>query len=486
MSQALHFINNYLKLDERFYQLNQPTPAIKPSLLLWNNELATQLKISDQQSKDKTRLAELFSGSSVTDELSPLSLAYAGHQFGHFNPQLGDGRAHLLGQLEDKDGITQDVQLKGSGRSRFSRSGDGRCALKPALREYIMGESMHALGINTTRCLSVVATGETVYREPMQPGAVVTRIATSHLRVGSFQYLAAQGDYEAVKTLADFAITQLYPEIDLSSNSVYIDFFEAVIQRQINLIVDWMRVGFIHGVMNTDNCAISGQTIDYGPCAMMGIYHPETVFSSIDQQGRYAFNKQAEIVQWNMTRLAECLIPLINDDEEKAIASLQTSLEKIGKSFNHSYTQMMANKLGIIAYNNDDRTLISDLLNLLKEHELDYTNSFIKLTKMVEGKSEQTLIEALLPWQQKWQQRLAQQNINNEALALMQQNNPLVIARNHHMEAVLQSCQDSGSMTEAEKFLEALKSPYQLTKNSEFYQSEAVDKDKFYQTFCGT
>ncbi len=319
--------------------------------------------------------ANTFSGNEK-QAIPAVALGYSGHQFGHFSPRLGDGRAHLLGAITDNENQLWDIQLKGSGATPYSRGGDGRCALGPAIREYVMSEAMHALGIKTTRCLAVVGSGETVYRNPPQAGAIVTRLATSHIRVGSFQYLATQGDVEGLKNLADLAIERHYPEITDTGPQRYLAFLGAVIKNQVKLVVSWMRVGFIHGVMNTDNTLVSGETIDYGPCAMMNNFDFDTVFSSIDKQGRYAFGNQPNMANWNCARLAESLIPLINDDDEQAVTLMTPYINSFAEQFNIEFTAMWEQKLGLNESSSSDGELIAELLTLLKDNQLDYTNTF--------------------------------------------------------------------------------------------------------------
>ncbi len=314
---------------------------------MWNSSLAEQLMIPNELKHDSVALAQAFSGNSIMPGSEPIATVYAGHQFGSFVPQLGDGRAHLLGEVLDQFGQRWDIQLKGSGRTSFSRGGDGRCALGPAVREFIMSEAMKALGIPTTRCLAVVTTGETVFRETTLPGAVVTRVASSHLRIGTFQFFAARGDHQALKTLCNYTIERHYPELQEEGQNQYVSFINKVIERQIQLVVEWMRVGFIHGVMNTDNTSLSGETIDYGPCAMMGIYDPQTVYSSIDTMGRYAFGNQPDILQWNIARFAECLLPLINADRNKAVDQVGPVIAEFPDRFEKEYMKMMGKKLGL-------------------------------------------------------------------------------------------------------------------------------------------
>ena len=325
---CMRFDNSYAALPKQFYQRIVPSPVPKPRLFLFNAALARELGLDDELARDRDALARVFGGNELLPGSEPVALAYAGHQFGQFVPQLGDGRAHLLGEVLDARGRRRDLQLKGSGRTAYSRGGDGRCALGPAIREFVMSEALHALGVPTTRCLAVVTTGESVFRDHRLPGAVVTRVARSHLRVGTFEYFAARQDHDALRTLCDHAIGRHFPELadEPSAEERYLALLDRVIDRQVRLVVEWMRIGFIHGVMNTDNTAISGETIDYGPCAMMSAYDPGTVFSSIDHGGRYAFGNQPMIVAWNLSRLAHCLVPLVADEADDAVDRLNPKL----------------------------------------------------------------------------------------------------------------------------------------------------------------
>lgn len=485
--------NHYHQLGKSFYQQVLPTPVAKPELLLWNEKLADSLAISFSVQQDNELLAQYFSGNKLLEGSQPISQAYSGHQFGHFNPQLGDGRAHLLGELIDDAGQVKDIQLKGSGTSHFSRRGDGRCALGPALREFIMSEAMFALGVPTTRCLAVVATGETVYRERALPGAVVTRVASSHIRVGTFQYFAARKDYKSMKALMDFACQRHFPEvtiIDAGTSeqdicSQVLSFFQAVSAKQIPLVLAWMRVGFIHGVMNTDNTAISGETIDFGPCAMMNDYHRDTVFSSIDKNARYAFGEQMTMMQWNMTRLAETLLPLLSEDQDEAVAKIEPLLTTFHQNLMRSYFIMMANKIGIEELIENDDDLITDLVEVLEAEKLDYTQTFAKLTDaVINNENHHELKASLGHWFEQWQQRIL---LDKEAaFQLMSKNNPLVIPRNHHVERILATSQETDDLTALHDFLAVLQQPYaQLTKTVDF-QDAPKDGDENYHTFCGT
>ncbi|MCG7870611.1 MAG: YdiU family protein [Candidatus Thiodiazotropha weberae] len=479
--------NSYTELGGAFYQSIPPEPVREPKLFLWNSPLAETLQLERILESDGSSLAQVFSGNRLLPGANPIALAYAGHQFGHFVAQLGDGRAHLLGELTDCCGELKEIQLKGSGPTPYSRSGDGRYALGPAIREFIMGEALHAMGIPTTRSLAVITTGETVYRETPNQGAVLTRIAASHLRVGSFEYFAAKKNHQALKQLSDFAIGRHYPELQSEGEARFALLLEQVIRRQVDLVVEWLRVGFIHGVMNTDNTTISGETIDYGPCAMMGVYSPDTVFSSIDRAGRYAFGNQAAITQWNMARFAETLLPLIHPEEKRAVEIASHKLEEFGDLFNHRYLRMMARKIGITQAAPSDAKLISELLQRLQQKRLDYTESFDRLTRSLTSPAlAQQLSRDLGDWYQQWQARLSADGELEQAQPIMRQMNPLVIPRNQQMEQVIQISTQQGDASAAEQFLEVLRSPYSLTDNTALYQQTTPDADLGYRTFCGT
>jgi uncharacterized protein YdiU (UPF0061 family) len=484
----MNFSNSYAHLDEVFYEKTRPTPVQDPHLFLWNPSLAEELMISDELKHDPVAQAQAFSGNQLIPGSEPIATAYAGHQFGHFVPQLGDGRAHLLGEVLDQSGKGWDIQLKGSGRTSFSRGGDGRCALGPAVREFIMSEAMKALGVPTTRSLAVVTTGETVFREMPLIGAVVTRVASSHLRIGTFQFFAARGDQQALKTLYNYTIERHYPELQEEGENRYLQFLDKVIERQIHLVVDWMRVGFIHGVMNTDNTSLSGETIDYGPCAMMGIYDPRTVYSSIDTMGRYAFGNQPEILQWNIARFAECLLPLINGDSNKAVDQVGSVIAEFPGRFEKEYMKMMGKKLGLTSFKQEDKKLIVSVLNRLMDRRLDYTITFDLLTRSLTSEAAASqLNNELGECFDLWKKRLnGQHSVSQEVQDLMRKHNPVVIPRNHHVEEVIQECEQTGSTGLAEQFLKVLRSPYKELAQTSGYQDPPSDGDKDYQTFCGT
>ncbi len=480
--------NSYLSLGDDFYQKIKPSPVCNPKIFLWNSRLANELNIEQQLQLKDNELADFLSGNTLIEGSDPIALVYAGHQFGGFSHQLGDGRAHLLGEITDKNGQLKDIQLKGSGPTQFSRNGDGRYALGPAIREFIMSEAMVALGVPTTTSLAVTTTGDTVYRESIEPGAIVTRIASSHLRVGTFEYFVARKNTAAIEKLTDFAIQKHYPELKDTGSERFILFLQQVVTQQIKLTVEWMRVGFIHGVMNTDNCTISGETIDYGPCAMMGVYNPSTVFSSIDRDSRYAFGNQANIVQWNMARLAETLLPLIDADADVAMQKVMVVIDGFADQFHCAYNKMLAHKLGITDYKEADKELFTELLTLMESHNMDYTISFNHLTQRINDTANNADIDALLKtWLPKWYSRLgAQDNASTVTYELMRRSNPVVIPRNHHMENTIQACLTMNNSKPAEDFIKVLASPYEPVQHTENYQDASPDSDKYHQTFCGT
>ncbi|MBH0026170.1 YdiU family protein [Pseudoalteromonas sp. SWN29] len=469
----MKLVPRYTDITENFAIEDFPASVASPQLLLWNESLAKEFNINVAADLR----ASTFSGNEK-QAIPAVALGYSGHQFGHFSPRLGDGRAHLLGAINDDKNQLWDIQLKGSGATPYSRGGDGRCALGPAIREYVMSEAMHALGVKTTRCLAVVGSGETVYRNPPQAGAIVTRLATSHIRVGSFQYLATQGDVEGLKNLADLAIERHYPEITDTGPQRYLAFLGAVIKSQVELVVSWMRVGFIHGVMNTDNTLVSGETIDYGPCAMMNNFDFDTVFSSIDKQGRYAFGNQPNIANWNCARLAESLIPLISDDDEQAVSLMTPYINSFAEQFNAEFTAMWEKKMGLRAKNASGSELIAELLTLLKDNQLDYTNTFDVLTESLKG--ETVVPESLIEWRAKWVNLT-----DNNSYEVMRAANPRVIPRNHMIEKIIAEYNAAGSSELLKRFMKIVGNPYSDDeKLSEFQAAPINDND--YQTFCGT
>jgi uncharacterized protein YdiU (UPF0061 family) len=483
MSVTIPFDNSYARLPERFFNRLEPTPVAAPRLVRVNTVLARQLGIDPDALASPEGVA-ILAGNHVPTGAEPMALAYAGHQFGHFVPQLGDGRANLLGEVVGRDGIRRDIQLKGSGRTSFSRGGDGRAALGPVLREYIISEAMAALGIPTTRSLAAVVTGEPVRRETILPGAILTRVAASHIRVGTFQYLAAKDDPAGVQLLADHAIARHYPDAAKADNP-YLAFLEAVIARQADLVARWLLAGFIHGVMNTDNCSISGETIDYGPCAFMDAYDPGTVFSSIDHHGRYAYGNQPRIVLWNMTRLAESLLPLLGDSDDAA----KTALAGFAPAFEHAYFGGLRRKIGLHAEREGDNDLTRDLLKLMAEDGADFTLTFRRLCDAAETPEGDAAVGELFKnagayesWAQRWRVRLEGET---EPAMAMRAVNPLFIPRNHLVEAALTAAERSDFQL-FEDLLAVVSRPYHDDAGSTRYAMPPSEEERVRQTFCGT
>ena len=483
MTIGWHFDNTYSKLSNTFKEDIKPTPVHDPELVILNEQLAADLNLDFSKTKDKD-LSFLFSGNSLPDGSNTIAQAYAGHQFGHFT-MLGDGRAVLLGEHLSNKNIRFDIQFKGSGRTSFSRGGDGRAALGPMLREYIISEAINALNIPTTRSLAVVKTGEKVVRENLLEGAILTRVASSHIRVGTFQYIAARQNIEDLKTLVDYTTERHYPQIK-SSKTKALDLLNLVMEKQCQLVVDWMRVGFIHGVMNTDNMTISGETIDYGPCAFMDQYHPKTVFSSIDKLGRYAYSNQPPITKWNLTRFAECLIPLIDKNEDTAIKIATDVIDNFQNIYEKKWLNMMRDKLGLFGEDTKDQVLILDLLTWMHQNKADYTNTFCFLMNK-EIKNESIYKnENFLIWKKRWEERLKiNNNTPEKCLKLMRTVNPLVIPRNHKVEEALDAA-NNNDLTLLKKITTVLEKPYENQKDIVDYQSPSLLGDKKYQTFCGT
>jgi len=553
------FDNSYLSLPDILYSRQQPTPVKAPRLLLFNKKLAEELGLFYQDERDEI-LALYFSGNQIPEGAMPIAQAYGGHQFGHFNI-LGDGRALLLGEhVTPSKGERYDVQWKGAGRTAYSRNGDGRAAVGPMLREYIISEAMYHLGIPTTRSLAVVATGEDIIRETPLPGAVLTRIASSHIRIGTFEFLRHKGDLSALKALMDYTLARHFPEIqshktpyneswnceyqhNVTQHSVTqqsdeqrnesrhreglppenqaLALLKLVMERQIKLVVHWMRVGFIHGVMNTDNMSISGETIDYGPCAFMDTYDPQTVFSSIDRRGRYRFENQPSIVLWNLARLAESLLPLIHPEESVAIAMASSVLDTFEQQFKTAWLNMMRNKIGLQSVStllgedikgtresdsimtkstvdsHLDEALIDDLLRIMFENKLDYTNTFYELSRLLPlqvctpVQSLNELQSILVSWMPRWYQRLSQESTTDEMkLSLMRSQNPSVIPRNHKVEEALSEVHETGKLNKVNQLLEVVADPYGGSTISPDIQNEYQKPPSLssepYQTFCGT
>jgi len=485
-----NFDNSFARSLEGFFVSCQAEPASAPKLLQFNHALAKELGL-DPVALDSKAGLEIFSGNVTPEGSEPLAQGYAGHQFGGFVPQLGDGRALLLGEVIDTLKQRRDIQLKGSGRTPFSRGGDGKAALGPVLREYLIGESMHALGIPTTRALAAVTTGDAVYREIPLPGAILTRVAASHIRIGTFEFGAARGDVDKVRKLADYAIARHYPEIANSGNQ-YLAFFEAVSDAQAALVARWMNIGFIHGVMNTDNMTISGETIDYGPCAFMDRYSSGTVFSSIDTQGRYAYANQPTILSWNLTRLAETLVRFIDPDKDRAIELLTNTIQRIQPLYETYWLAGMRDKIGLSTEDSLDLELINELLLLMENGRADFTLVFRNLAQTLRGDSDAVRHLFEEPdtfdiWERRWRDRLDQDGIAAETVAqAMDRANPIYIPRNHKVEEALAAAVYKENMTPFSELLKVLTHPFDKNAGNEDYAVPAPITDRPYRTFCGT
>nr|WP_300314867.1 YdiU family protein [Halomonas sp.] len=508
------FHHRYASLPSRMRAECEPTLVTAPRLLAFNHALAEELGL-DLDAFDGKRVAEALSGNAVPESAQPVAAAYAGHQFGNFVPQLGDGRALLLGELKHRNGGLYEVQLKGAGRTPFSRGGDGRAPLGPVLREYLVSEAMHALGVPTTRALAAVSTGERVLRQLPEPGAVLTRVASSHLRVGTFQYFSVRGDREALELLVDLAIERHYPNLldDLQQASwreKALALLEAVVARQARLVAQWKGLGFIHGVMNTDNCAISGETIDYGPCAFMDEFHPRTVFSSIDEGGRYAWINQPPIAQWNLARFAETLLSLIDEDQQKAIELATKPIVAFSDIYQQEWTTVLRAKLGLSASSEiadgNDLALGEALLDAMDKAGADFTLTFRHLAKAISPDSDATPesslragfsddtgvngqgegAKALEAWLPRWRQRLAREVLTeSEIQRQMEATNPLVIPRNHLIEKVIRAAADDDDFTPFERLLEAVTQPFSTPDDPGFLQPPRP-AERVLRTFCGT
>ncbi len=497
-SPEFNFDNTYAGLSDKLFSRQQPTPVSKPAMIKLNKALAEQLNLNIDALQSDEGLA-IFSGNSIPSGADPIAMAYAGHQFGNWVPQLGDGRAILLGEVIDRHGTRFDIQLKGAGPTPYSRNGDGRSAIGPVIREYIVSEAMAALGVPTTRALCAVSTGDSVRRESMLPGGILARVARSHIRVGTFQFFAARSDIESVKLLTDYVINRHYPDLKQSDNSA-LDFLKAVMQKQISLVAQWQSIGFIHGVMNTDNASVAGLTIDYGPCAFMDTYDPETVFSSIDHASRYAYQNQPAIAQWNMANLAQCLLPLINEDEKKSLDAAQQVIDSYPEQYTAAYLQHFNTKLGLSLQQQQstaDMNLVSSLLKCMTAAKSDFTNTFRTLSKCDPGKVNESTDTQLLAifddqtdqirdWLRRWRERhTLETNSAAERTAIMQQSNPAYIPRNHRIEEAIQAAlrNDYAPM---EKLSTVLASPYEEQSGYDEYAKPPAEEEIVKATFCGT
>jgi uncharacterized protein YdiU (UPF0061 family) len=476
-----NFEHSYCEMPELFFKKAHTASFAEPRLLAFNDELAETLGL-DPETLEQPESAAFFTGNLLPTGAQLIAQAYAGHQFGNFTG-LGDGRAMLLGEQITPSGQRFDIQLKGAGRTPFSRGGDGLAAIGPMLREFLISEAMHALNIPTTRSLAVATTGEMIFRNEELPGAVLTRVAASHIRVGTFQWAAAHDDVSALRALANYTRRRHFPEFAEGSHA---DFFRAVLDRQASLIAKWLSVGFIHGVMNTDNTAISGETIDYGPCAFLDQYDPGTVFSSIDRQGRYAYSQQASIVRWNLARLAETLIPLLHEDQNQAIDLANEALHQFQDIFQNHWLGLMRGKLGIFNAEPQDNELVQALLDWMHQNQQDFTLSFRALSN--ENAHQHPLFPdgKFIEWYEAWQARLErQQQSSKESIELMRQNNPIVIPRNHKVEEALSAATLHGEMAPFEALLSAIRNPFE-EPNDPSFAKPPVPSAIPYRTFCGT
>ncbi len=484
--------NTYIELPEGFYTQIQPTPVKRPALIRLNQSLADELGLDGEALRSEAGV-QLLAGNRIEEDMQPLAMAYAGHQFGHFVPSLGDGRAVLLGELIDRQGMRRDIQLKGAGRTPYSRNGDGRAVLGPVIREYVLGEAMQGLGIPTTRALAMVATGEGVFREGMEPGAVLTRVAASHVRVGTFEYFARRDDMHSVQQLADYVIKRHYPQC-AQADDPYAALLEAVARRQGELIAQWLLVGFIHGVMNTDNMSIAGETIDYGPCAFMDGFSMDQVYSSIDYQGRYAYNQQPQIGHWNLTQLAGALMPLFDTDGETTQETANAALEVYATTFEQHWREGLKAKIGLPG---DEQAgeLAMGLLGHMQQQGADFTNSFRLLSGLdsAAGADDQAFRDqfrnprAIDPWLRDWRSRLAETGCEDEARRLaMQKINPAFIPRNHRVQQVIDAATRQGDLTSLDKLLSVVSRPYEDHHELAEFTQPPKPGEEVKQTFCGT
>jgi uncharacterized protein YdiU (UPF0061 family) len=484
--------DSYGSLPSTFFSSIAPTPVAEPRLIKWNAALAAELQLP-VEGMTAPELAAIFSGNRVLPGSHPLAMAYAGHQFGQFVPQLGDGRAILLGEVADRAGVRRDLQLKGSGRTPYSRGGDGRAALGPVLREYLVSEAMHALKVPATRALAAVLTGEAVFREARVPGAILTRVAASHIRVGTFQFFASRGDVEATRTLADYVIERHYPAVRTAANP-YLELLRSVVGRQASLIANWMNIGFIHGVMNTDNMTVSGETIDFGPCAFMDEYDPMTVFSSIDARGRYAFANQPAAAQWNLARFAETLLPLIDSSGQAAVELATPVVNEFSSLWEAAWLDGMRRKLGLFLEEEGDAVLIRALLDLMQASHADFTLTFRRLCAAAESADGDAAVAACFSdatgyaaWAPTWRARMAREpHPPSEHAAFMRLVNPALIPRNHRIEAVIRAAVDRNDFAPFEELAVALSRPFEELAAFAPYATPPQPQERVLQTFCGT
>lgn len=489
---VFQFDNSFARLPDSFHSYTEPSPVSSPRLIAFNRELAEELGLGVEAVTDE-QLAAILAGNEVPERAEPLAMAYAGHQFGNFVPQLGDGRAILLGEVIDTCQKRRDIQLKGAGRTPFSRGGDGRSPLGPVLREYLVSEAMHALGVPTTRALGAVTTGETVMRETAQPGAILCRVAAGHVRVGTFEYFAARGDTESVRRLADYVIARHYPVL-ASEEVSCLALLQAVADRQAALVADWMSLGFIHGVMNTDNMSIAGETIDYGPCAFMDRYHPDTVFSFIDQGGRYAYSNQSVLAQWNLARFAETLLPLLDEDQERAVSLATDIIRGFSDQYERERRTRMNAKLGLATEQDGDEQLVDDLLQIMADNGVDFTQLFRRLADAAENPDNDATVRMLfndpaswVQWSTRWQQRLQSEGVSpEECAARLRRTNPAVIPRNHLIERAIREAEDEDDFSLFHQLREDLHNPFAQDPDRESRFAPPQPREQVFRTFCGT
>ena len=485
IASPIQFNNTYNKLPNNFHSKQLPTPVDRPQLIITNSELAQQLNI-DADWLNSDAALNVFAGNAVAPGSEPIATAYAGHQFGHWNPKMGDGRAILLGEVVDVDGLAFDIQLKGAGPTPYSRGGDGRSQIGPVVREYLVSEAMHTLGVPTSRALAAVTTGEAVVRRGMTEGAILTRVARSHIRIGTFEFFAAQNDFTAVKALADYVLERHYPQVRTEAKP-YVALLQEVVKHIANLVAQWMSLGFIHGVMNTDNMLVSGQTIDYGPCAFMDYFNPSKVYSSIDRHGRYAFDQQPAIAQWNLLCLAQALLPLLDDSETEAMAAAQQAVNQFTSLFETHYYALMNKKLGLTGEPLKHKVLVQQLLTLMAQTEMDYTLTLRYLTDKSRGvetldyQQYITFPDGFETWLAQWQ--AAYKNIDSDMMA---QHNPIYMPRNHLVEEVIQKMSKDKDIESFNDLLQLITNPYQLQADSLHYQIPPTPIQVVEKTFCGT
>ncbi|MET3683166.1 uncharacterized protein YdiU (UPF0061 family) [Alkalibacillus flavidus] len=473
----------YMQLPDKFYEEIEPEPVRDPQLVFLNGNLAQSLELDPYKLQSEEGVQQLV-GNQLPHGARPISQAYAGHQFGSFT-MLGDGRAHLLGEHVTSDGRRFDIQLKGSGQTPYSRGGDGRAVLGPMLREYVISEALHALGVPTNRSLAVSVTGEPVRREQTEIGAVLMRVSASHLRVGTFQYARQWGSVDDLKALADYALERHFEGYEEADNR-YLFLLEEVVKRQAKTVSQWQLIGFVHGVMNTDNMTISGESIDYGPCAFMNTYDQETVFSSIDFYGRYKYGNQPKIAAWNLARFAESLLPLIGDDDE-TLKRAEEVVHRFIDYYRDEWMRGMRRKLGLVNEEDADETLIDDLLTLMKEHEADFTNTFRGLTLSEYEGMALFQMDGFKEWKSRWEERLTRQEAKSDDVAeLMRQSNPAIIPRNNHVEAAIRAAEEEGDLSAMDDLLRVLSNPYAYSDEQEAYTEPPDESDDDFVTYCGT